>query len=338
MIMLGLAAILAAAPAWAVSGVDQRYDTFAWREYPDLRVQGTVRSLPRIFPDYDSSVLGTVEYAEFSRNLGLTALITCTTRLDGHLAVIHYSMDGFSRIVLPEMPLYTGQTTTYCFDLPEGTGDGLTRVMLWRDRPEISRLDVLARYPNQLEEPVPGLLTQEWFSRGEAQAYFPPWEDQFRPDFDRPGITAKIGWPLCRAVPSSDGGMLTKDCTVLYTGQTELGFDEYGAYGVWDLDWSSELRLVFPLTGGDGYMTADLVVYIGRDTLTLWLSQSSLEVTVNGWSLSGIDILQTSDDDMQPYAVDVSHYLTDGINTISLKPNPFAGADILIHGIELWAY
>jgi len=330
--------LLAGSIAHAATSAGPEYHTLAWQEYPDLRMHSSIQSSGQVYPDYDVTALASSQYGEYESFYTKVGLVTCQGSRDAVLAIIHYGMDGYSRLVLRDLPLIQGQTATFSFVLPAGTTIGVTRLMLWDAKPDGRWLDKMVRFPNRVDEQVPGLLAQEWFARGEKKTYFPPWEDDFRPDFDRPGITAQIGWPRFRAVPTADGSAVVKDCSVLFDGRTELAFDMYGPYGKWILDWSSELDLVFHIPGDTTNLEADLVIYIERDPLLALLSQSSLEMTVNGWPLSEISVLQSDDEVVQPYALRVSHYLGNGINTIEIKPNPFAGVDILIHGIELWVY
>lgn len=312
---------------------------YSWSEFPDLELHAARSAMAGPYPDWDERALSRAEYSEVELPWpGRKAVLTCESSRDGYLSAIHYRRDGLSRVTHLGLPLVAGSVSSLTFDLPAPDPQDLTRLLLWQSVPEESWLVQLARHPNWLDEPVPGLLAQRWFSRGkELERASPPWEDALRPDAAPSRLVARAGWPLCRATLTADGVVYSKDCAVWHDGTTAMGIDEYGSFGQWVLGWSSRFELVFEVPYAAQWAEAELQLYGDQRALYQLAPGPVPNVTVNGWPVSVLGIASYSSD-AQPFALPVSQYLVEGGNHIELRMGSLTSTEWLLDGIELWVF
>jgi hypothetical protein len=132
--------------------------------------------------------------------------------------------------------------------------------------------------------------------------------------------------------------VVTKDCAVDFSGLTGWGMDDYGTYGRWRLDWSSELTIACELPVSESWMSAELLIYCGDSALQQAIDLSELELTINGWPVTPHYFGDIGSFEAQPVALSLSQYLHGGSNRITLGVSSLASSEWLIDGIELWVY
>ena len=333
-----LLVVCSGARAMAMPGLSQLYETYVWNAYPDIDLLQQSDAQRMKFPDSQSAPALSVEYGEIEYfGHGTLGVLMCTSKRDGHVSVIHYSADGLSRIFHRQLPLYAQQQVTLAGALPSGVA-GVTLLLVWQETPDHDSLVALARNPNTIEQPIAGVSESYWFERRSANLYLDPWRDIFRPPSAVPALYAEAGWPWCSARLTSHSQVVAKDCAVDFSGLTEWGMDDYGTFGRWRLDWSSELTLICELPVSESWMSAELLIYSGESLFAPAVDLSELELTINGWPVSPRYSQEFDGFEAQPIALSLSQYLHGGSNRITLGVSSLASREWLIDGIELWVY
>lgn len=336
--LLALLIICPCARALALPGLSQLYETYAWSSYPDVEVLRQPDTRRMQFPGSTGELQLAAEYGEIEYyGHGTLGVVVLSGTHDGYVSVIHYSSDGWSRIIHRQLPLLAKQQVTLSGALPRGI-DGVTLLLFWEDSPDLDALVALARDPNAIDIPVPGVSETHWFMRCAANLYFDPWRDIFRPANSVPELHAEAGWPWCSSRLTSRGTVVAKDCAVSYSGLTDWGMDDYGTYGRWRLDWSSELTLVCELPVSESWMSAAMLIYCGNTAAEQEIDLSALELTINGWPVTPHYLRDFAGLETQPVALSLSQYLRGGSNRITLSVSSLASSEWLIDGIELWVY
>ncbi len=319
--------------AWALP-----YESVEWQEFPDVRLMSADKSSRLdVFPDWDESVLRSAEYSEtgagWFENKGM---VTVRSSRLTYANLIHYAESGRAYIVNHGLPVRDDQQITFSFKLPKEERAGITRLMTWRQPPEPSWLNLLARHPNYDIEPVVGLEQQRWFSRGAGKAKAYPWETRFRSAYDPPRGFIIGELPAVYAEIDSNGLVKSKDCAVSSSGYKRLAFDEYGGFGQWMLDWGTDLSIEFELPKYANPVYAELRLYGQPDSSFGIQLTPVLEVSVNGWTQSSDSAYSDFDATAQPIALDVSQYMEAGINRVQLRLGSLADTEWLLERLELW--
>jgi hypothetical protein len=335
-----LLVLLVACPsvhAVAMSGLSQLYETYAWSTYPDIAMLQQPDAQRMMFPDHTADQHLAVEYGEIENyGFGVLGVLTCTSDRDGYVSMIHYSADGFSRIIHHQLPVYAKHRLTLSGMLPANT-DGVTLLLFWNELPDTISLAVLARTPNAISAPITGVRESHWRRRQQPKLYADPWRDRFRPARLLPAFYANAGWPWCSARLTSFSEVVVKDCAVEFNGQTDWSMDEYGTYGQWRLDWGSELTISAELPVSESWISVDLLIYSGESAERV-LDLSALELEINGWPVTPHYATEISFPDVQPVAISLSQYVHAGSNRITLGVSSLASHEWPIDGIEIWVY
>lgn len=309
-----------------------------WQEYPDVETLSQLEIIANMFPDYDPSQPLDAEYSEYlpyyQPPLGL---VTCTSQYDAYVALIHYSDDGRAASYAAGLPLPAGDEITLSFELIT-EAPGLSRLLLWSYPPDESWLSILALYPNWVKEPVPGVLSQQWFSDGQHTVSLPPWDDPWRPVSGKRRASHAGAQLLCWAKPLPAGTVQAKDCAVLFTGTVSTGFDEYGIRAYWELDWAAELELVMVLPSQLEGAQAELLLYGEDKASSTFLAEPELTITVNGWVLDEMDAVSLFREPGEPTIASLSRYTVSGENHIELLNSTFVDSAIRLGEIEVWVY
>lgn len=313
------------------------YASFELQQFPSVDWEVPGEKAPALFPDYDASLLISASYHEQPQDRELSrGVLTVETVRECRLSLIYYSPAGLAYVVNSGLPIVARSSVTSTFMLPEDDPSGLTRLLLWDSGFDDSWLVFLARHPQQDLEPVPGMLAEAWFGRQQPGPNRYPWEDIYRPASTFRSDYLHGTEPYCVARLGTDGHALSKDCSVRSSAAVRLASDEYGIFGMWELDWSSQLKLFLELPPGETPGSAYLVVYGSSGQAFGVASNPSFEVTVNGWSVAPSLGLSPFEVSLQPVALDVSQYLDEGINQISLQLSALADKIWKVSRIELW--
>jgi hypothetical protein len=337
--ILACSLLLALFTQSGVSGqVPSSGDVLSWQEYPDVEELSQLDTITTVFPEYDLRQPFHAEYSEYlpyyQPPLGL---VTCTSQYDAYVALIHYSGDGRATLYAAGLPLPAGDEVTLSFELTTET-PGLSRLLLWSYPPDEAWLNILAQYPNWVEEPVPGVLSQQWFSGGNHAVFLPPWDDPWRPAADQRWASYAGAQLLCWAKPLPVGTVQAKDCAVLFTGTVSTGFDEYGIRAYWELDWAAELELVLVLPSQLEGAHTELFLY-GEDTAgSTFLAEPELTIAVNGWVLDEMDAISLFREPGEPTIASLSRYTVSGENHIELLNSTFTDSALRLGEIEVWVY
>jgi hypothetical protein len=271
------------------------------------------------------------------------ALVTASTRSAGFVSLIHYAGSGTSYVGLTALPLPAGHQSTLTVSLPSTAKQGVTRLVLWEQAPSDAWLTQLARHPNFVDEPIPGVLAQRWFPRksrlpATRAASDMPWEDSLRQPPGAPVGFGTMRWPWAAARLGSDLSVRAKDCAIGFSGFEQLVFDSQGSTGVWPLSWSSELKVDFELPTGLSYSRALLVLEPFADNVSgspAAFSAQDIDVKVNGWLVpwaEAVSLLPQA----QPSAWQLSPYLQDGPNSIAIVAPSMSGDGIRVESLKLW--
>lgn len=313
-------------------------DVLNWQEYPNVDVLSQPETIARVFPDYDPSQPLSARYSEYLPYYQPPqGLVTCTSTIDAYIALIHYSSDGGAALHGAGLPLPAGDEITLSFELTEKT-PGLSRLLLWNYQPDEGWLNILAQYPNWAEEPVPGVLCQQWFSGGQHPVSIPPWDDPWRPAGDQRRVSYAGARLLCWAKPLPAGTDQAKDCAVLFSGTVSTGFDEYGIRAYWELDWAAELEIVMVLPSQLEGAQTELFLYGEDSTASTFLAEPGLTITVNGWTLDEIDAISLFHEPGEPTIASLSRYTVSGVNHIGLVNSSFTDSASRLSEIEVWVY
>jgi len=327
-----------AAPARASMSLNQLYETYSYSSFPEISVLERPEIRQQRFPDHLTGALSVVEYGEIDYySYGLLDVITCTTDRDGYATTVYYGTDGYSRIMHQGLALRARQQVTLSGRLPAATR-GVTLLLLWNEPPDTDALARLAAVPNDLDLTIAGVREARWLPQRDASIHLEPWRDPFRPDESVDKDAAAAGWPWSSA--RLFGGLRTvcKDCAVEFTGLTSLGFDDYGSFGQWRLDWGSELVLYCELPVAEGWDGVDLLLIGSVPQFGEPVDLSLLELEINGWPVRLRRSLVTSSSNMQHVTLSLSQYLHGGGNRIKMRLSSLASSEWLIHGIEVWVY
>jgi hypothetical protein len=324
-------------PAAALSSLNQLYETYNWNTYPDLAMLQQPEARRMMFPDTTAVPQLAVEYGEIDYySYGTLGVMVCSSDSDGYVSMIHYSADGFSRIIHHQLPVFAQQEVTLSGRLPVNI-DGATLLLFWKQRPDMSALAGLARTPNAIDRPITGVSESHWHRRGSPAMYIDPWRDPFRPVKVLP-VHYNAAWPWCSARMTSQGKVVAKDCAVDFSGPTGWSMDEYGTFGTWRLDWGSELAITAEMPASENWQSVELLIQCGDSAAQEMLELSVLELTINGWPVTPhfmpkIDVLNA-----QPVAISLSQYVHAGSNRIILGVSSLASREWPIDGIEIWVY
>lgn len=337
LVLLG-ASLLAVTPARASMTLGQLYDTYAFSSFPDLSQLERPDVRQRRFPDHEAGALTLVEYGEIDYyRTGLLGVITWTAQRNGFAATIYYGSDGFSRIMHQGLPLRAQQQITLSGRLPAGVR-GVTLLLLWDEVPDPEVLARLAQAPNDPDLAVPAVREARWLPQRDASVYEEPWRDPFRPLEFWDKATAQEPWPWCSARLTAASLSVCKDCAVEFSGFTGLGYDDFGSYGQWRLDWGSELALYFELPATEDWDDVELLLRGSIPQLGTQVDISMLELEINGWPVRLRRSQLAASADMQHVDLALSQYLHGGSNRIKMRLSSLASSEWLIHGIEVWVY
>lgn len=337
LLVVGLLVLAAAAPGTPAFAQDLPYPSFQLQQFPSVDWEVPGKAPTAMFPDYDAQVLTSSDYFEQPSSKGVSeGVLTVETSRDCLLSLIYYSPEGVAYLVRSSLPAPARSFITSTFKLPLDDKSGLTRLLLWDSGFDESWLPFLARHPQQDMEAVPGMLVEAWFGRQQSGPYRFPWEDQYRPvtTFRTDYVIAAD--PYCVARLNSEGRATTKDCAVEGNAPVRLATDEYGVLGMWELDWSSRLKLEFEFPPHGVPSDAYLVVYGSSGQAFGVAANPAIEVQVNGWLVAPSLHVSPFEVSAQPIALDVSQYLEEGNNQISLQLSALADKIWKVSRIELW--
>jgi hypothetical protein len=333
----GLILLAVLLPLVSAQAQDLPYASFELQQFPAVDWEVPGEKAVALFPDYDATLLVAASYYEQPARGGLNeGVLTIETTRECLLSLIYYSPAGTSYLVRTSLPVLGRSSLSSTFVLPAEDASGLTRLMLWEAGFEESWLAFLARHPQQDIEPVPGMLAQAWFGRQQPVNTRYPWEDIYRPATGLRTGSLRSSEPLAMARLDSSGRVASKDCSIGSSAPVRLVSDEYGILGMWELDWSSRLKLVLELPPGGQPEAAYLIVYGSSGQPFGVASNPAFEISVNGWSVAPSLKISPFEVSLQPVMLDVSQYLEEGKNEISLQLSALADNIWKVSRIELW--
>jgi hypothetical protein len=322
-------AVLAALPYEAVERKAQKL--------PELRAQQQELAA-QAFPDLWAADVLEAQYSEYQASpQQYYGLITCRTREPGLAALLYYSADQHTYIVLRRLPLLRNHLATYTVALPVPAADrGMCRLLVWHAAAADGQLRTLAATPYPASGQLAEVAAEHWFARTPPSVVRLPWNNPFRLPLLAPSDFAGQSWPLCHAELESDNTVRCKDCAVQFNGLLGTGYDQRGSFGRWLLDWGSELVLSFEVPPGQRFSQTQLLIYGVPDDALHSTTPPRLAVSVNGWQLQEVDF-EASAAALQPIAVELSQYLQPGSNRVELGLNAFSNARFLVDTLEVWS-
>jgi hypothetical protein len=298
---------------------------------PDPGLAQSTEYRKAAYPDWTGKALRSATLAERKRSEGgVLGLLTLTASDECWVSVLYYAATGRGMELLDGLPLPPGQHTTLSFPLPPGDA-GLTRLLVWRTRPDAAMLEELGASALDPERILPGLVDERWFRRVQPGVSLPVYDER-QPH--APSDFFRARYPVYSATLGSNGVVTTRNCSVLFRGPTRFASDQWGSFGQWQLGAGTVLEIKLVLPSRRDYSRALLRLQGQLDGPFVPSEAVRVRLEVNGWRSDEV-LLGAGIGVQEQVSFDLSQSIEYGLNTLSLRSDSF-GTDWLLRSIELW--